>query len=133
MTEKSIHKKLPILRQFIYEVKVLFTITENKIDKIIIFNLSGNLNFSNALKAEKRFLEGMETKPIAICINCTDLQTIDSSGLGTFISLSKKLSKTNINLAICELNDNISNLFDFSKLSHFFRIMSMDQFKDDYL
>ena len=71
----------------------------------------------------------MEKTPDMIGINCENLDSIDSSGLGALISISRHSAKEKIELYICELNSKVSSLFDMSNLDSYFAIMSINEFR----
>jgi anti-anti-sigma factor len=62
-------------------------------------------------------------------INCTSMESIDSSGFGMLISLSRQSEKNGISFYICELNRHVSALFDISHLDHFFHIIPIKDFR----
>lgn len=101
---------------------------ENGLTEIII---NGNLNIHNIDILEVRFrdiiTESGTTKTIAV--NCQNLDSIDSSGLGMLISLSKKAEKNDITFYLCGLNQRVSTLFDISNLDRYFKILTMDEFR----
>ncbi len=108
-------------------------------DKITIHNykdgaeieISGNLNIHNIdslLNDFKLMLENYPSLKI-IGINCESLASIDSSGFGMLISLSRQAEKSGINFYICELNRHVSALFDISHLDKFFQVVSIQDFR----
>ncbi len=100
---------------------------------VIIILLSGYLNINNTDSVKKIFAQYAEKKPDAICINCRDLKSMDSSALGLFIKMLRDSEKKGIEFIISELVGNVSSLFDISKLENMFPIMSDEEFRNRYL
>jgi anti-sigma B factor antagonist len=100
---------------------------------VIVLSLSGDINISNVEMIENAYEEQIAQKPEVISINCKNLNSIDSSGLGLFIKLFKIAEKENIDFVIIGIVGNVSALFDLSKLDNLFPIMDEDEFKIRYL
>jgi len=109
------------------------------LDKIIINNYKdgveieviGNLNIHNIDALLNDFKAIMEKHPETriVGINCESLDSIDSSGFGMLISLSRQAEKSGMTFYICELNKHVSALFDISHLDKFFHIVSIQDFR----
>lgn len=68
------------------------------------------------------FFKGVMTDYIVqgeklIVLNLHCVEFIDSSGLGAFISILKTLSNLKGTIALCEINQNVLNLFDITRLN----------------
>jgi len=93
----------------------------------------GNLTIQNNNLLIEAFHKCLLQNPPGIAINCRFLDSIDSSGLGAFISMSKAAKKTDTKLFICELNHTMLALFDMSNLDSFFDITTISEFKETAL
>lgn len=108
-------------------------------DKIIISNFKdgaeieviGNLNIHNIDTLLNDFKAMLEKHPETkiVGINCESLDSIDSSGFGMLISLSRQAEKSGMTFYICELNKHVSALFDISHLDKFFHIVPIQDFR----
>lgn len=108
-------------------------------DKITIHNytdaaeieINGNLNIHNIDTLLNDFHAMLEEKKDLkiLGINCEALDSIDSSGFGMLISLSRQAEKNGITFYICELNKHVSALFDISHLDKFFHIVPLQDFR----
>jgi len=117
----------------------LFYKRGQNLDKITINNytdgteieISGKLNIHNIDTLLNDFNLMLETNPDLkiLGINCEFLESIDSSGFGMLISLSKQSEKNGITFYICELNKHVSALFDISHLDKFFNITTIQDFR----
>lgn len=94
-------------------------------------NISGNLNIHNIDTLLNDFKTMMENYPNikTLGINCENLNSIDSSGFGMLISLSRQAEKSGMTFYICELNKHVSALFDISHLDKFFQVISLEDFR----
>ena len=100
---------------------------------VIIISLDGTLVFNETAEAEKYYLEVLSRKPRVVALDCKKLANLDSSGLGIFIRYKKEAARLNIQLIFLEITGHVSTLFDSSKLSNMFEMMSEKEFKDAYL
>ncbi len=98
-------------------------------DSIIEVIIKGDLNIHNIDPMLNDYRHLMTRNPEIIGVNCTDLSSVDSSGLGALISMAKLAEKDNIDFYICELNKKVSTLFDISNLNKYFKIISMAEFR----
>lgn len=100
---------------------------------IIVLLLKGELDIRSKDRAEKIFIEQADKKPEVICIDCSELTYIDSSGLGVLINLSKKAREMNFEFIISEIDSKVESVFDISKLDQFFKILPWKDFSEEYL
>ncbi len=100
---------------------------------VYVLSIKGDLLFNELDEADRVFMEKIGTKPRVIGLNCTQLRSLDSSGLGLFIKFSKEAMKSQVKLVFMNITDHVSTLFDVSKLDSLFDIMSEDDFKNTYL
>lgn len=93
--------------------------------------VAGNLNINNSESLLNDFKGLLEKKPDIkiIGINCELLESIDSSGFGMLISISRQAEKSGISFYICELSKHVSALFDISHLDKFFQIIPIQDFR----
>jgi len=109
------------------------------LDKITIHNykdgaeieISGKLNIHNIDNLLNDFTAMIDQNPNfkILGINCESLESIDSSGFGMLISLSRQAEKSGINFYICELNKHVSALFDLSHLDKYFQVIPIQDFR----
>jgi anti-anti-sigma factor len=106
-------------------------ITINKYNNGTEIEVKGNLNIHNIDTLLNEFKDMIAENPDLknLGVNCEFLESIDSSGFGMLISLSRQSEKNGINFYICELNRHVSALFDISHLDKFFQIVSIKEFR----
>ena len=108
-------------------------------DKIIIHKykkgieiaVQGSLNIHNIDSLLNAFKDLITENPDLkiLGVNCQSLDSIDSSGFGMLISMSRQSEKNGVTFYICELNTHVSALFDISHLDKFFSIISIEDFR----
>jgi len=111
----------------------MLTMESKEQNNAVIFYLSGELVFNDTEEAEKEFMKKLAGKPRVIALDCKNLKSLDSSGLGLFIKFSKEAQKAGVDLVFINIGGNISTLFDVSKLDKMFEIITEDEFKAAYL
>lgn len=111
----------------------MLTINCTEQNNVCIIALRGDLVFNDMEEADKIIMEKISAKPRVIAMDCKNLQSLDSSGLGLFIKFSKEAKKSQISLVFLDITDHVSALFDVSKLDSLFEIMTEDDFKKNYL
>ncbi len=88
-----------------------------------IFHLKGNLIGENdGMDINESFSEQLESGIKHFVIDLSDLQHINSSGLGVFITLLTKARKTGGDVTLAHPSDYIKNLLVITKLNTIFDI-----------
>jgi len=93
--------------------------------------IKGNLNIHNTEKLLNEFkdLTADGNNYRIVGINCEHLESIDSSGLGALISISKKAGSMKAEFYLCDLNKKVSSLFDISSLDRYFQVIPGEEFR----
>lgn len=60
-------------------------------------------------------------------LNLSQVDFVDSSGLGAMISILKTLTLNNGNIVLCELNMPVQNLFKLTRMNNVFKICSSEK------
>ena len=93
--------------------------------------IKGNLNIHNTDRLLNEF--SMLTSDGTACklfgINCENLESIDSSGLGALISMAKQAETMKAEFFVCDISKKISTLFDISHLNRYFQVIPLDEFR----
>ena len=85
-------------------------------------NMNGELDVAGADKV-KEHLNGLKKKkPIDIKIDCTDLEYIDSTGLGVLIGVLKRLKVNEKDIYILNPRKNVKKIFDITGLDKIFKV-----------
>lgn len=124
---------LTLLQYFYSQGDLLLKITGSKQGDVSVITLTGAVVLSNVDKARTVFHEELESSPEAVAFDCKGVTSLDSSGLGMFIGFSKEATKRNMKIILYDIPEDISRLFNISKLTGFFDIISEEEFKKNYL
>jgi anti-sigma B factor antagonist len=100
---------------------------------VLVVSLNGDLIFNELDDADRVISEKIGKKPRVLAMDCKNLKSLDSSGLGLFIKFSKEAEKSGVNLVFFNITDHVSTLFDVSKLDSMFEIMNEAEFNKTYL
>jgi anti-sigma B factor antagonist len=108
-----------------------FTIEQQ--DGVTIVHVTGQLIVGNRQELKDKVLEELESGARKFLVDFTDAAYIDSSGLGVLVSLSKKIREKGGELRLSNLNEDVSTLFELTKLDTLFHIAeNRDQALTDF-
>ena len=94
--------------------------------------LMGDLNISTVDQVKDTIAEILENKPGIVVINFNDVEYLDSSSIATLVSLVKEARSNNMDLIFYELKPDIQNIIDVSGLDRYFKIITKDEFEEEY-
>jgi len=82
----------------------------------------GEVDIYTSPELKNKIYELIDEKKLDILINGSNLDYIDSTGLGILMGIYKKLKENNLNIKITNLKPNIYKLFDITGLNKIFNI-----------
>lgn len=102
-------------------------ITTREEGKTVILNLSGRLDLASgsALKEEIKQLSGKGTTNVHL--NLSQVEFINSSGLGSLVSIMKEIRLLKGRLTLSNLAGYVQEIFDITQLSHIFEIFETEE------
>jgi anti-sigma B factor antagonist len=96
-------------------------INKKTIGDVVVFKPEGRLDASNASSFKKNIAD--ETPPESkIVIDLSDLEFLDSSGIGTLISIHRKCSGKDGGLKFVCLHDRIRQILELTRADRLFDI-----------
>lgn len=108
-------------------------ITTTKQNEVTILALKGKMDLSNAgiLKADvKSLLDGQQKQ---IHLNMSEVDFINSSGLGSLVSIMKEIRVFKGRLTLSNLAPYVNEIFEITQLTHVFEIYeSVDEATASY-
>lgn len=104
-----------------------------ELDKVTIVKVTGEFHIGNVNKFEELWHSLIEKKPSVVAIDCSDLEYIDSSAIGTLVKFLNNAMSKKIKLVFFDLNKAIQNIFKTARLDNFFTITSRSQIQKDYI
>lgn len=100
-------------------LKIDYSITESNIIEI---KPVGEVDIYTSPELKNKIFELIKEKNLDLIIDGEDLDYIDSTGLGVFMSIYKKMQERGLNFTIKNLKPNIYKLFDITGLNKVFNI-----------
>ncbi|MBP7459663.1 MAG: STAS domain-containing protein [Candidatus Delongbacteria bacterium] len=103
-------------------------LTSSKNGNVVIVEVHEDINFENTREL-KTYVRQMIDKEQSVnfIINLKPVSFIDSSGLGTLVSLLALLRKVNGQMKLVGINQTMDELFKLTRLDAFFEIYSNTQ------
>jgi anti-sigma B factor antagonist len=102
-------------------------IKKKKIDKIIILELSGEIDINTSPEVRKSFNQLIKEEEKKILLNFTRITYIDSSGLATLVEMLQRMKRYQGLLRLSNLSEKVKNLFEITKLDKLFNIFSTQE------
>jgi len=97
-------------------------IREEYSDNAVMVFLSGEVDIYNSQKLKEKLYKIIDDNKKDLKIDCTELNYIDSTGLGIFVGALKKVKQSDKKIYICKLKENIKKLFVITGLDKLFII-----------
>lgn len=82
----------------------------------------GEIDIYTSPKFKQKVLDAFDKDAKDLLIDCKNLEYLDSTGLGAFIYILKKLKEQDYKIYIDNIKPNIKKLFDITKLDKLFII-----------
>ena len=95
-------------------------ITTEIANDIAILAIAGEVDIYTAQELKNRLYEIVDSTSKDIVIDCSNLNYIDSTGLGIFVGAFKKAKADSRNIKIVNIKDNIRKLFIITGLDKLF-------------
>lgn len=102
-------------------------ITESKNDSFITISINGRLDTSNYGELEKVLMDHINAGDIRILVDCANMDYVSSSGLRILLMALKRISQAKGKFVLCNLQDNIKEIFEISGFTTIFEIYGEKQ------
>ena len=99
----------------------------NKVNGIEIFKLKGKLDQQSATVLKGRFEEALKRESKRFHFNLSQLDFINSVGLGMLLSISKDIRLIKGRLTFSDLNQYVEEIFDLTQLCRIFEIFPTEE------
>jgi len=97
-------------------------IIEQKTDQCVIIGIEGRLDTTNYTVLEKKLMELVDNHQDKILVECSNMDYISSSGLRILLMALKKITLMKGKFALCNLQENIHEIFEISGFTSIFEI-----------
>ena len=98
------------------------SIKEQVYDTHILIEIGGEVDIYTCQQLKDMLYQVVETHGKDLLMDCTSLNYIDSTGLGVFVAVLKKVKQINRSITIENLKDSILKLFLITNLDSLFNI-----------
>lgn len=96
--------------------------TEECSDDSVRISISGEVDIFTAQSLKDKLYGALDTAKLDLRLDCSNLNYIDSTGLGIFVGGLKKAKQYGRNIYLINLKDNIKKLFVITGLDKIFII-----------
>ncbi len=103
------------------------------IDDIIILHIEGVISASSMKSADHVFFEQLKSVPEIIALNCRNLSHIDSYGINHLFKFSRECASKGVKLTAFNIQEQISTLFEVTKLHLLIPVMTEEKFFREYI
>ena len=101
-------------------------IRETDHDDILTLSLKGRLDFASSTALKENILDQLKEEKKHIILNLSQVDFINSSGLGTLVSILKEVRLAKGRLALSNLASYVLEIFEITQLSHIFEILESE-------
>lgn len=95
--------------------------SEQRVGKVLVVGLRGRLDLDAENELLKSFDAWMKSKPDFV-FDCTDLEFIDSSGLGILLRILKKAISAGKDIRLAAINEQVRMLLEITRADQIFRL-----------
>ncbi len=96
-------------------------------DNVTVLTLSGRLDLGNGNKLKECVKEILDSERTSIHINLKEVEFVNSSGLGSLVSIMKETRLNRGRLTLSDMADYVREIFDITQLSHIFEIFQTEE------
>lgn len=97
-------------------------IREKKVDDIVLLSLEGRLDATSAKDLKKKVGTLTQEKRLRIILDMSEINFIDSSGLGSLVASLRSVNKLGGDIKIATIQDPVRVIFELTRLHHIFEI-----------
>ena len=102
-------------------------ITTKSHDSYTTLHLKGRLDLNSSAELKEQIKDHLNNNFINLILDLSDVDFINSSGLGTLVSILKNVRIVNGKMVLCNLAQYVQEIFEITQLSHIFDIYPTEQ------
>jgi len=118
-----------IIKQMIEKYRYISEVQIRQKGELFVVTLPKYFYIGNIIEVEERWDQIVRSNPAIIGFNCTQLEFIDSSAIGTLVKFFNTSVKNNIEMYIYGLRDELIKIFDTTKINRVMTILTRDEFE----
>jgi anti-sigma B factor antagonist len=96
-------------------------------DSAAVIVLAGDIDLHHAPVVHQALVDVCEDKPELLVINLSEVEYMDSSGVGTLVEVFRRVKAYRGKLSLCGLNERVRSIFEITKLDQFFKIYKTEE------
>lgn len=108
-------------------VEGLVNIREEKSGDVLILRLKGRLDAISTPGAEKKVFDFINTGQYKLILDFSGIDYISSAGMRMLLSTTKKLKGMSGHLVICNITNNVMDVFKMSGFDHVLELSKTEQ------
>ena len=97
------------------------------VDSVIILDLTGRLDQSNALRVRQAVIDVTEGQPAYVVVNLKGVDMLDCSGLSALVLGLKRARENQGNLCLCSLQSSVRMIFELTRFDKVFEIFVCEE------
>ena len=90
-------------------------VTVRNVENACIVDVAGSVTIDSALKLKDAVLAAMETGPLGCVVNMKNVTILDSSGIGTLISLNARLARNGLAFRVANVPHTIMQVLELTQ------------------
>ncbi len=102
-------------------------ISMREVGQVAVVNLSGRMDLNSGTMLKEEMKKLFERNVTNIHLNMTAVEFINSSGLGSLVSLMKEIRLLKGRMTMSNLASYVKEIFDITQLSHIFEIFATEE------
>ncbi len=102
-------------------------ITPKEHEGFTVLHLKGRLDLNSSSKLKEQIKGYLSEGTIKLVLDMNDVDFINSSGLGTLVSILKDVRMVKGRLVLCNLAQYVQEIFEITQLSHIFDMYSTEE------
>ncbi len=92
----------------------------------LIVRVTGEIDLRHSPKFHQALIELCAEQPRRMLLNMSQVNYIDSSGIGTLVEIFRRLNSQNGELVLVAPSERVRNVLDITRLLDFFRILDSE-------
>jgi anti-sigma B factor antagonist len=104
-----------------------FKIGQREVENVNILELKGYLDAHTAPKLEEAFQNLLKSQRFRIVVNCRDLSSISSAGLGVFMAFIEDVRNGKGDIKLTNMSPKVYNVFDLLGFPLLYEIFKDEQ------
>jgi len=97
-------------------------ITQSQMGDYCVIRLCGNIDAAHTPKLKKFFKQTQNVPSPKVILDMAEVEFVDSTGLGAFISFFRNLKENNGVFKLASLSDQVRTIFEITRLYRVFEI-----------